>query len=132
MKFMPGMTEKEKVEALERIIIVHSIIYYELNSSVISDQKFDKLARLLAKKIQKHGEKRIRKTQYGYVLYDFDGTTGFDIMGRLNEKDKSYLTNLAEHVLLAAEEEVKYENRSKKINNDGKVTAKRKRSSSRV
>lgn len=99
MKFKPGMTEKEKVEALERIIILHSIIYYELSESVISDQKFDKLARLLARKIQKHGEKRIRKTQYGYVLYDFDGTTGFDIMGRLNKKDKKFLTNLAEHIV---------------------------------
>ncbi len=99
MKFKPGMTEKEKVEALERIIILHSIIYYEKDESVISDKKFDKLAKLLARKIQQHGEKRIRKTQYGYVFYDFDGTTGFDLTSRLNDSDRVYLTNLAEHII---------------------------------
>ena len=38
------------------------------------------------------------KTQYGYVMYDFDGTTGFDLYSRLNEKDKRYLMQLARYI----------------------------------
>ena len=31
-----------------------------------------------------------------YCFYDFDGTTGFDLWGRMNEKDKQYISNIAE------------------------------------
>lgn len=34
-------------------------------------------------------------TQYGYIMYDFDGTTGFDLYSRLNEHDKKYLISIA-------------------------------------
>lgn len=32
-------------------------------------------------------------------MYDFDGTTGFDLYDRLNEHDKEYLMNIACHYL---------------------------------
>ena len=32
-------------------------------------------------------------------MYDFDGTTGFDLYSRLNEADKRYLMQIARHVL---------------------------------
>lgn len=99
MKFKEGMTTKEKVEALQRYILVHSMLYYEMNDSVIPDERFDKYARLLAKKIQKYGVKKIASTQYGYVFYDFDGNTGFDLISRLTKSDRKRIEQVAISVL---------------------------------
>ena len=35
-------------------------------------------------------------TQYGYVFYDYDGTTGFDLFDRLKQKDKTMIQGIAE------------------------------------
>lgn len=99
MKFRSGMNTKQKIEALQRYILVHSIIYYHLDDNVISDKKYDKVARLLAKKQAEHNENKILKTQYGYVFYDFDGSTGFDLLDRLNKSDRKYLMKIAKCVL---------------------------------
>lgn len=98
MKFTEDMTSKQKVEALQRYILVHSVLYYEMNTSVISDKKFDKAARLLADKIQKFGPKKIASTQYGYVFKDFDGSTGFDLSSQLTESDREHVQKIATYV----------------------------------
>lgn len=99
MKFAEGLTPKQKFEAVERYILVHSMLYYEMNESVITDQQFDKIAKLLADKIKKMGPKKVKSTTYGYVFYDFDGTTGFDLIGRLTESDRTWITIIANSVL---------------------------------
>lgn len=99
MKFPESMKVKDRISYLERYILVHSLIYYELNESVISDKRFDKNARLLASKIEKYGPEKISKTEYGYVFYDFDGSTGFDLIGRLSDKDREKIERIARYVL---------------------------------
>ena len=37
--------------------------------------------------------------QHLVTFYDFDGTTGFDLWGRMNEKDKQYISNIAERLV---------------------------------
>lgn len=106
MKFAEGMTAKEKIEALERYILVHSMLYYHMNESVISDERFDKYARLLARKIEQLGSKKIASTQYGYVFEDFDGTTGFDLIDRLNKPDRKRIKQVATFVLRLHKEAV--------------------------
>ena len=98
MKFPEGTKTKDKISFLERYILVHSYLYYHMNESVISDQKFDKCARLLASKVEKY-KSRIPLTQYGYVFYDFDGTTGFDLLDRLNKSDRKRIKQVATFVL---------------------------------
>lgn len=99
MKFAEDMTTKEKVEVVQRRILVHSFIYYHLNDNVIPDQRFDKLCRLLVKKIEQYGPKKMAKTEYGYVFYDFDGSTGFDLINRLNKADREKIERIARYVL---------------------------------
>lgn len=99
MKFPSDMKIKDRISYLERWILVHSFIYYELNDNVISDKQFDKNARLLASKIEKYGSKKIASTEYGYVFYDFDGSTGFDLIHRLNKKDRAWIEHIANYVL---------------------------------
>ena len=99
MKFAEGMTTKEKIEALERQILVHSMLYYHMDENVISDKRYDKMSRLLASKIEKLGPKKIASTQYGYVFSDFDGTTGFDLISRLTKDDRKRIRQIATYVL---------------------------------
>ena len=86
------------VDYIQRFIIIHSIIYYELNENVISDKDFDNVSKLLLK-LREENEEVYKKSQYYYVFNDFDGTTGFYIYDTLNTKDKEYLSKLANHVL---------------------------------
>lgn len=104
-----------KISYLQRRIIIYSIMYYEHNESCISDKEYDSMSYQLVelqtnflnsqnKQFIINGTQRkfhgstqpvVNLTQYGYAMYDFDGTTGFDIPSRLTEKDRKYLTHLA-------------------------------------
>ena len=83
------------INFLQRKIILNAIAYYELDSPRLSDREYDELSHQLVE-LQKDID--IHETQYGYLMYDFDGTTGFDLYSRLNEKDKRYLTQLARYI----------------------------------
>ena len=84
------------INFLQRKIILNAIAYYELNTSELTDKQYDELSRQL---VDMQKDVDIQKTQYGYAMYDFDGTTGFDLYDRLNENDKEYLMNIACHYL---------------------------------
>lgn len=88
---MPGL--KDKIEYLQRKVILNSIAYYEFNRSPMSDKFYDEMCRELIELHEAYGD--ISDTQYGYVMYDFDGTTGFDLYYRLTEEDREYLLKIA-------------------------------------
>ena len=84
------------INFLQRKIILNCIAYYQLNTNELTDKEYDELSKQLVS-LQK--DININDTQYGYIMYDFDGTTGFDLYDRLNASDKQYLMNIACHVL---------------------------------
>ncbi len=87
------LSNLERCSVLQRKILIHSILYYELDKSILSDQQFDKMCKKLLTGI-KH-TKDYQKSDYFYVFYDFDGSTGFDLYDRLEDDDKEYLMHLA-------------------------------------
>lgn len=92
------LSDIQKISSLQRKIIICSIIYYELNESIIPDKQFDEEARQLVK-LQKQNKKDLNKSEYFYCMKDFDGSTGFDLFSRLKESDRIYLTHLAKYIL---------------------------------
>lgn len=88
---------KDKVEFLQRKIIINSILYYYRDTNFISDNQFDEISAYL---VNLQSQINIEDTMYGYVFYDFDGTTGFHLYDRLTEKDKNYLDNIVNHILV--------------------------------
>lgn len=88
---------KDRIELLQRKIILNSIAYYKYNKSPMSDKAYDEMCKKLVDMQKKYPN--IKDTMYGYVFYDFDGTTGFDLFDRLTSKDKEYLNNIAGHAL---------------------------------
>ena len=90
-------TLQEKLCALQRWIIVQSIIYYELNKGIVSDLMYDRNCKQLLQ-LKTENEAEYEKSQYYYCMFDFDGTTGFDLYSRLNENDKK---RLKQHAYIA-------------------------------
>ena len=86
---------KTKIEFLQRKIILNSIAYYEFDTNFLSDKYYDDMCRQLVQLQKDYGD--VSDTQYGYIFYDFDGSTGFDLMYRLNEHDRAYLVNMTAH-----------------------------------
>lgn len=99
MKFTnPYWSNKLRISALQRWILLHSILYYELDESIVSDVEFDKHAKWLVQ-MQHDFPDDAEESDYYYVFHDFDGSTGFDLYGRLKKRDVRFLTHIANHVL---------------------------------
>ena len=93
-------TDKLKIDFLQRVVLIHSYLYYEEDSPKWSDKKFDEIAQQLVREQQPYAKTTIRMyTQYGYVFYDFDGATGFDLFSRLNGMDKQFIGKLAKQII---------------------------------
>lgn len=92
------------VNFLQRKIILNCIAYYELNTSILTDKEFDVLSMQL---VELHKRVNLKDTEYGYIMHDFDGTTGFDLFHRLNAKDKEYLLKLANYIFVKPEKKLK-------------------------
>ena len=106
MKFPEYWTNVDKLNRLQRMVLLHSIIYYEFDESVITDDYYNKLARLLARKVKQYKDKPIFKdTMYWYVFEDYtDGSSGYYLLRRLKTKDYKYLRLLATHIIKRAKE----------------------------
>ena len=99
MKFTnPYWSYKLRIEVLQRWILIHSILYYEMNESIVSDKEFDDHAKQLVE-MQNNYPDSAKASQYWNAFHDFDGTTGFDLPHRLSDTDKQHLFKIAHHVL---------------------------------
>ena len=92
-----------KINYYQRKIILNCIMYYEYDKSFLTDNYYDSISQELVK-MQKELDKSRRydvkrDTTYGYMMYDFDGNTGFDLPKRLNPKDYDYLNNICAYKL---------------------------------
>lgn len=90
--------DSTKISFLQRVVLIHSILYYELNTTVISDSDFDLLSKQLLHLQNRANKDELKKSQYYYVFYDFDSNTGFDLWYRLKASDKKYLLSIAKQV----------------------------------
>lgn len=99
-QFSVYWTEAEKISFLQRVILIHSYLYYEKDNSVWTDKQYDEVAKQLAELQSEHDILWIKnRTQYGYAFYDFDGTTGFLLWGRLKKKDKEQIAGISENIM---------------------------------
>lgn len=98
-QFSVYWTEAEKINFLQRVILVHSYLYYEKDNSVWTDKQYDEVSKQLAEMQKAKTAIWIQdKTQYGYAFYDFDGSTGFYLFHRLDRKDRKQIAGIAESI----------------------------------
>lgn len=110
-----------KINYYQRKIILNCIMYYEYDKSFLTDNYYDSISHELVnmqKELDKSRRYNVKKdTTYGYMMYDFDGNTGFDLPKRLNPKDYDYLNNICAYKLFLND---------KKQNNNNKKTIKKR------
>lgn len=84
----------DQLDWLCRKIIIHSIIYYDYNTNIISDPDYDELARQLERLVNENRDK-ISTCYYHECLKDYTAATGFDLKDRLTDEHRKYLEHLA-------------------------------------
>lgn len=94
MKFHRPFNIVEKIQLLERWILVQSFCYYELNENCASDFDYDANARQLAE-LKKEYPDEFERSRYYDIFHDYctdvDGahyTSGFDLLDRLKKTDE--------------------------------------------
>ena len=92
MKFHEPFTIVERIQLLQRSILVNSFAYYELNDNILSDFQYDDNARQLEELVKQHPDEFKRSRYYTYFndFYDSDehATSGFDLLERVRKADK--------------------------------------------
>lgn len=88
MIFIDNETEIGKINLLQRWILFHSYLYYEKNTSIVSDYVFDMNAQQLYKM---KNNKEYRNSKYYYVFEKFEGNSGFDLFSKLNKVDRLFI-----------------------------------------
>lgn len=93
MKFHRPFNALEKIQLLQRSILVNSFAYYELDSNILSDFQYDANARQLAE-LKKEYPDDFKRSRYYDYFYDYcsdvEGahyTSGFDLLERVRKKD---------------------------------------------
>lgn len=93
MKFRKPFNIVEKIQLLQRWILVQSFAYYELNENIASDFKYDANAMQLVELIKSNPEEAKRSRYYEYfhdycpTEEDVHYTSGFDLLERLRKND---------------------------------------------
>ena len=75
------MTDLEVAELIKRRrlqILVHSYLYYELNTNIISDNQFNEWSKELVQ-LQHKYPNIASQVEYAKEFSNFDGHTGFDL-----------------------------------------------------
>lgn len=98
MKFdNPYWCWETKIQMLERWILVHSYLYYELNENAVSDAEYDSNARQLKSMIERN-QGAAKRSKYYKVFKDFEGS-GFNLFTKLEKCDKIRIREDAERIL---------------------------------
>lgn len=90
-----SLSTQEYINFLQRFIIVHSYIYYELNDNVISDKDYDTKAKELVKYKNEYPELWKSSEYYKQFGDDYNGATGFSLYHELNEHQKEIIQSIA-------------------------------------
>lgn len=89
MIFSKPFADKEKIQLLQRSILVNSYAYYELNENVLSDYQYDANTRQLLE-LKETNPEAYRKSRYYRYFDNFESGTGFDLTGRLRDNRKLF------------------------------------------
>lgn len=68
---------EERIDHLERMVLLHSFIYYQLNNNLVSDTKYEEFCRELEKLIKEQPE-IFKKSVYYKIFKTWNRCTGMD------------------------------------------------------
>lgn len=116
MKYNYPFTPTEKIQLLQRSILVNSFAYYELNSNILSDHQYDANARQLAE-LKKEYPEEFKRSRYYPYFHDYCSevdnahyTSGFDLLDRVRTEDPRLYRYLHIDAAMALDLKEKYKN----------------------
>lgn len=86
MKFLSDFTDLEKIQLLQRSILVNSYAYYELDRNILADYEYDRNTRQLLE-LKKSDPEAWKQSRYFNYFDNFESGTGFDLTSRI-KRDK--------------------------------------------
>lgn len=89
MKFSKPFTDKEKIQLLQRSILVNSFAYYELDQNILTDYQYDMNTRQLLE-LKRTAPEAYRKSCYYRYFDNFESGTGFDLTSRVRRNKKLF------------------------------------------
>ena len=93
------LSTQEYINYLQRFIIVHSYIYYELNRNVISDREYDIKSKELTKYKNEFPELWKTSEYYRQFGNDYDGSTGFTFYHALDNHQQRIIKSIVNCML---------------------------------
>lgn len=84
-----NFTDKQKIQLLQRSILVNSYAYYELNENILSDYQYDANTRQLLE-LRNSAPEAYNKSRYRKYFDNFESGTGFDLTSRLKANRQLY------------------------------------------
>ena len=92
------MNTLEHINFLQRYIIVHSYIYYELNDNYISDRDYDLKSKELTKCKNEYPELWKQTMYYKQFGDDYNGATGFTLYHALDDHQKQIIQSIVNSI----------------------------------
>lgn len=93
------MSIQDYIDWLQRYIIVHSYIYYELNNNVVSDKQYDAKAKELVKYKNDYPELWRSSEYHKQFGDDYNGSTGFTLWHDLDDRQKDIIRSIAHTII---------------------------------
>ena len=93
-----GLALQDRIDFLQRYIIVHSYIYYELDRNVISDRQYDAKSKELVKYKNDYPELWKSSEYYKQFGEDYNGSTGFTLYHELSDRQKTIIRSIAHNI----------------------------------
>ena len=100
MKFHKPFNNVEKMQLLQRSILVNSFAYYVLDSNILTDFQYDDNAKQLVELMKNHPEEAERSRYHEY-FHDYcpteenvHYTSGFDLLERVRKLDSDLYRRL--------------------------------------
>ena len=92
MVFAEHLTTKERIDLLERSILVNAYCYYEMDDNILSDRQYDMNA-LQLEDLIKENPGAFRRSNYYKYFTDFAPGTGFDLVAKI-KSDRSLCSKI--------------------------------------
>ena len=89
-----NLSTQDYIDFLQRFIILHSYIYYELDNNYISDMEYDKKAKELVKYKNEYPDLWKNSMYYKQFGNDYNGATGFTLYHDLDDEQKKIIRSL--------------------------------------
>lgn len=116
MTFSKPFSIVEKIQLLQRSILVQSFAYYELDSNILSDFQYDSNAKQLADLKREYPDEFAQSRYYEYFkdyCTDDDNvhfTSGFDLLERVRKQDPQLHRYLHMDAIMALDMKRKHRN----------------------